>query len=193
MFFRKNLDSVSDEMLMRSVCNGDDKAFTALYNRYSGRMIRYFFRMLWQDENKSQDFVHDLFVKIIERPASFDVDKKFGTWIFSVAHNMCKNEYRKVNFRKGVERTMISETSTDETASAELDRQFLQKAISKAMERWEEDDRSLFVFRQELEMSFAEIASVLGVPEGTVRSRWFYLRKDLAGSFQEFKVMLKVI
>jgi RNA polymerase sigma-70 factor (ECF subfamily) len=192
MFFSKKSDT-SDEVLMREICSGDQKAFTALYHRYSTRMVKYFFRMLWQDEDKAQDFLHDLFVKIIERPEVFDTEKKFSTWIFSVAHNMCKNEYRKVSFRNAAHRTMVAEPATEETASAEIDRQFLQKAIARAMERWEENDRSLFVFRHELEMPFAEIGSVLGLQESTVRSRWFYLRKDLAGSFQQYKVLLKVI
>jgi RNA polymerase sigma-70 factor (ECF subfamily) len=65
------------------------------------------------------------------------------------------------------------------------------KVLDLALMRWEEDDRSLFVLRHELEMTFSEIAGVLNCPEGTVRSRWFYLRKGLAEQFQEFQSILK--
>src|SRR5262245_31137130 len=98
--FRNRLTRRSDEDLMRLVQQGASDAFAEIYWRYSTPMVRYFYRMLWKDQHKAQDFLHDLFLKIVERPEHFDVNKKFSTWLYSVAHNMCKNEYRKQQFRK---------------------------------------------------------------------------------------------
>ena len=189
--FLNRLTKKSDEELMLLIRQGEEHAFTELYHRYSKGMVRYFHRMLWKDENKAQDFLHDLFVKIIERPGSFDVSKKFSTWIYSVAHNMCKNEYRKVNFRQSVHLEQRGSDWSESRVLEDIDQKDFASLLEKAMQHWPEDDRSLFVFRHELEMSFPEIASVLGCPEGTARSRWFYLKKDLASRFQEFQIILK--
>ena len=51
--------------------------------------------MLWNDKEKAADFTQDLFLKVIEKVSSFNLDYCFKTWIFSIANNMCKNEYRK--------------------------------------------------------------------------------------------------
>jgi RNA polymerase sigma-70 factor, ECF subfamily len=181
----------SDEDLMRLIIEGEARAFTELYERYSKLMVRYFYRMLWKDENKAQDFLHDLFVRLIERPQLFNPDKKFSTWIYSVAHNMCKNEYRKQSFRAAAATGLLQNEAVDEKIDEEIDKASFMKTIDKAMREWPEDDRSLFVLRHELEMTFAEIAAVLTCPEGTVKSRWFYLRKNLAGQFHEFQMTLK--
>jgi len=175
---------------MRLISQGEGKALTELYLRYNKSMIRYFYRMLWKDDNKAQDFLHDLFVRIIERPETFNPERKFSTWIYSVAHNMCKNEYRKENFRASVAHKFQSNGVFEHAIDREIDHALFRKTIDKAMEGWNEDDRTLFVLRQELEMSVPEIAAVLSLPEGTVKSRWFYLRKALALQFHGFQTTL---
>ena len=86
----------SDENLMRAMARGDKRAFDEIYTRYADSLKRYFKRMLWQDELKAEDFVHDIFAKLIRKPDYFDVSRSFKTWVFSVACNMCKNEYKKL-------------------------------------------------------------------------------------------------
>ncbi len=74
--FSNYLARQADEELMRRVHNGDERALTIIYSRYSKKIVRYFHRMLWKDEAKAQDFLHDLFVKIIEKPQQFDTNRK---------------------------------------------------------------------------------------------------------------------
>ena len=92
--------TMSDEDLMIAISKGDKRAFDEIYERYSGPLMGYFMRMLWRDREKAEDFVHDLFAKIIRKPELFDPSRKFKTWVFSVANNMCKNEYKKQEVRK---------------------------------------------------------------------------------------------
>jgi RNA polymerase sigma-70 factor, ECF subfamily len=169
----------TDEQLMQLLAEGNSHALTELYTRYSPKLLRYFFRMLWKDEPKAQDFLHDLFLKIIANPQYFDRQKKFSTWIYSVAHNMCKNEYRRNAFRKSVtERDImhLSEVSIDPPSeSGEL-----KNMLGKALNDLEEDDRNLYALRFEAELSIEEISAMLDCPAGTVKSRLFYLKKKLA-------------
>ncbi|HYC86855.1 MAG TPA: sigma-70 family RNA polymerase sigma factor [Chryseosolibacter sp.] len=181
----------TDEELMRLIVQGEERAFTELYTRYSGMIVRYFHRMLWKDDNKAQDFLHDLFIRIIERPEIFDPERKFSTWIYSVAHNMCKNEYRKQNFRMAAASRLHTNGVMEPGMDEQIDQASFRKRLDGVIRLWHEDDKTLFVLRHELDMAFAEIGAVLDIPEGTVRSRWFALRKNLARKFSEFQITLK--
>jgi RNA polymerase sigma-70 factor (ECF subfamily) len=189
--FLNGFEKKSDEALMLLIRKGEERALTELYGRYSKLMIRYFFRMLWNDDEKAQDFLHDLFLKLIERPELFDDTKRFSTWIYSVAHNMCKNEYRKQQFRNLANKEILQQEFIESTIHEEMDGKQFRKLVDRAVAEWEEDDRSLFVFRHELDMTFVQISEVLSISEGTVKSRWFYLRKALAARLQEFQTILK--
>ena len=91
---------MTDESLMIAVSKGDQRAFDEIYQRYSSPLLGFFIRMLWKDREKAEDFVHDIFAKIIRKPELFDPKRSFKTWVYSVANNMCKNEYKKQEVRK---------------------------------------------------------------------------------------------
>lgn len=84
----------TDEQLLPAIVNGSSKAFNELYQRYHKRLLYYFFRMLGNNKDLAQDFLQEIFYKVIDKSHLIDPKRKFSTWIFSVAHNMCKNEYR---------------------------------------------------------------------------------------------------
>ena len=83
--FARELEQASDERLMELVRKGDEPAFAALYDRYQGRLMSYFHRMLWKDRERAQDFVQELFTKLAQRPESYDPSRPFSTWLFSVS------------------------------------------------------------------------------------------------------------
>ena len=66
--FRTDPKDLSDERLMELVVRGDERAFTVLFDRYQRKLLTYFHRMLWQDRERAEDFLQDLFTKISLRP-----------------------------------------------------------------------------------------------------------------------------
>lgn len=178
--FNRSLRSHSDEALMRLVADRDQRALTELYNRYASSLLRYFFRMLWKDEAMAQDFLHDLFLKIIRNPGSFDTARKFSTWIFSVANNMCKNEYRRQAMKDRVsaaEPEIFSFGIASSDASLSVD---FEAAILYALESLDEEEKNLYALRFEVELPLSEIAEMLQCPVGTIKSRIFNLKKKMA-------------
>lgn len=173
---------------MSRVVRGDKRAFDALYKRYSGALMRYFHRMLWRDKEKAEDFVQDFFVKIIKQPEAFDPKRKFSTWMYSVANNMCKNEYRRMEIRKPTEFESVSGIiiSDQPDAGKRIDRKLFMNSLSDELERMEETHRSVFVLRFEENLSIKEIADVLGISEGTVKSRIFYTLRKLADKLKVY-------
>ena len=91
---RANYKELDDELLMVKVSDGDSAAFSEIYDRYSTPLINYFYRMLWRDRERAEDFMQELFTKLIHKPHLYNPDRRFKTWMYSIANNMCKNEYR---------------------------------------------------------------------------------------------------
>ena len=87
---------------MRLLSEGKQRAFDELYERYAKKVHYFFWKMLGNDAEKADDFVQDLFLKLIEKPHLFQEEKKFSTWLYAVAGNMCKNEYRKTAVRNEI-------------------------------------------------------------------------------------------
>ena len=170
---------------------GDGRALEELYRRYAPLLLRYFYRMLWQDQNKAQDAVQDIFVKIIERPDRVDADRKFSTWIYAVAHNFCKNEYRRHLFRQSAMNGHKPEQTIPSHDGISIDHEAFLKKLEGILQEEGEDMRTMMVLRHELEMSFPEIASIVELPEGTVKSRLFYLKKRLASALEPYRIIIE--
>lgn len=190
--FTPSYCSFSDEKLMLTLSKGDKRAFDELYKRYSKPLKGYFMRMLWKNESKSEDFVHDLFVKIIHNPESFDANRSFKTWLYSVACNMCKNEYKKQEVRKGTTTGIdqfysISDKGVD--VLNEVQMSHFGSQFEKCMDELKSEHQEVFSLRHMDGLSIKEIAEVLEINEGTVKSRLFYATKQLADKLKEFNTV----
>lgn len=185
MFFN-SISKKSDEELMSLVQLGDSKAMTELYRRYSSKLLRYFYRMLYRKEAMAQDFLHDLFLRLIERGEQFKAGHRFSTWLYSIAHNMCKNEYRRQSLREFQNEDVIERVSED--LHEHFVKHEFRTALDRVLDQMDEDDKNLFVLRHELELTVEEISKMIDCPEGTVKSRLFYLKKKLANALAVFKV-----
>lgn len=185
--------SMTDEELMISTSKGDQRAFNELYDRYSSPLKGYFVRMLWKDQEKAEDFVHDIFAKIIRKPELFDPSRKFKTWVFSVANNMCKNEYKKQEVRKNTKKGLDGLYSLRDTSinvmSQVQDSQF-KTEFEICLDALDIKHSEVFKLRHIDGLSIKEIAEVLGISDGTVKSRLFYATKYLAKSLKEFNPIM---
>ena len=191
LFFNHDLKKLSDEALMEKASQGSERALEVIYHRYSQPLLRYFYRMLWQDKPKAEDFLHDLFIRILYNRTAFDSSRKFSTWLYSIAYNMCKNEYRRQAFRKQANSLIVISDHTHESVSNHLDQLAFQQKLDQVLCEEDEDVRAMFSLRFELEMEVSEIAHILQCPEGTVKSRLFYLKKRLASRLQHYKLVLE--
>lgn len=181
--------SMTDESLMVSLGKGDKRAFDELYDRYSGPLMGYFMRMLWRDREKAEDFVHDIFAKIIRKPEYFDPQRKFKTWIYSVANNMCKNEYKKHEVRKNTSSGLDSSYNVSDNASSvlsEVHESRFKSDFLESLDDLDEKHSEVFKLRHIEGLSIKEIAEVLEISDGTVKSRLFYATKYLAQSLEHY-------
>ncbi|MCR9100109.1 MAG: sigma-70 family RNA polymerase sigma factor [bacterium] len=170
----------TDEELMQRIQRGQESAFNALYDRYSQRMYRYFYRMLGQSAEMAHDFTQELFLKIIEQPEAFDTQRRFSTWFYAVAGNLVKNEYRRK--AKQPLQAPLEEANTASAsigALPDLDAEVRKAYIEKAVQALRPHHRECFLLRYQEGLAVQEISEIVDCPPGTVKSRLHYSLKKL--------------
>lgn len=187
MNFRRKNKTFTDSELMQQIVSGDHAAFSELYNRYKDRMYYYFYRMLNNSTENANDFVQELFMKIIAKPDSYNPAYAFHTWLYSVANNLCKNEYRRRGIRLEFQQYEASKPDIDFLNETIIEPQQMIEKIFQTLDQLGEEHRSAFLLRYREEFSIREVADILGLPEGTVKSRLFNARKILAEKLNYLK------
>jgi len=190
--FKNSYAKYSDEKLMGYIQRGDTSAFNELYQRYSKRLLFYFYRELGRDEAKAQDFLQEIFLKIVEKPGLFHTERSFSTWVFTVAYNMCKNEYRRLQVREIVKNNPDMDDVLQDCegeyhpSEKKVDQKTFEKALLTELDKIDDGHRTAFLLRHQQNLSIREIGEILGCSEGTVKSRLFYTTQKLAAKLKAF-------
>ena len=154
---------------MSLIQKGKEEAFNELYKRYSNRLLHFMYRMLGQNEAKAQDFLQDLFLKIVKHPEKFDIEKNFKTWVFTVAANQCKNSYRQQH-KTAVDIDQIAELSISDSSHT-IDNAAFKAELKERLNELHPVYKEVFILRHHEGLTLDEIAIVADCPLGTVKSR----------------------
>jgi RNA polymerase sigma-70 factor (ECF subfamily) len=183
---KKDIQSFSDESLIQLLASSRrNEALTEIHARYSKKALGFFLRMTKGNEDKSQDLVQDLFLRILEKHHLFDPKKRFYTWMFTIASNMVKTSFREKN-HEGIEEGSKEFDFHFDLTDNQMDREIFQRSLKEAIEQLHEHHRMAFILRYMEEMSVKEIAEIIDQPEGTVKSRLFYATKKITQSLNEY-------
>jgi RNA polymerase sigma-70 factor (ECF subfamily) len=182
--------SQSDEQAMWRVQTADDHAaFARLVERWEAPIQRLCARMTG-DLHRAEDLAQEAFARVFSRRRDYEPSSRFSTWLWRIAINLCHDELRRRQRRP--EGSLADSTSeedpsgTDQLASPSLTpsevAERLEEAewVRQALLRLPETQRTVVVLRHYEGLKFAEIAEVLGIPEGTVKSRMFEALERLA-------------
>ena len=177
----KPFSSLTDDELMQRVSSkDDDRAFGELYRRQARRLMGFFFRQLNGDEALAADLTQDAFMRVWTARDKFS-GTNFRTWMFTISYNLLKNHYRHDEHQKEYE--SFSKQTQEEVADnhivEQIDNDAFDQALRKTLETLPAESRLLFSFRFEEELTVPEIADLMGLPEGTVKSRLHTLTQTL--------------
>jgi RNA polymerase sigma-70 factor, ECF subfamily len=172
--------SLSDEDLMARVAEDDERAFAELVRRFQGRLTNLVSRLL-NDRECADDLAQEVFVRVYMHRRNYRQGSKLSTWVFTIAANLAKNEIRRrVRRRNWFSLDALQEVLRDsamvladqgEGQERGLEREQLQEAVGRAIATVPEKYRLALVLRDIEGLAYEEIADVLGIPGGTVRSR----------------------
>src|SRR5947208_3282707 len=172
--------SLSDEDLMARVGEDDERAFTELVGRYQSRVTNLVSRVL-NDRECADDLAQEVFVRVFVHRRNYRRGSKLSTWVFTIAANLAKNEIRRrVRRRNWFSLDALQEVLKDSAAvladptegrERTLEREQFQQEIGRAIATIPEKYRLSLVLRDIEGLAYEEIAEVLAIPGGTVRSR----------------------
>ena len=184
-----------DARLVARTQAGDPAAFDALVVKYSPRLYGLVYNMTSNHED-TNDLLQDIFAKAYRSIAGFRGNSAFYTWIHSIAVNMTINFLKKRGRRMhmslddidsgiGNDKEFIELTSSTNPVR-EADLSELQVRLNEAMMKLSYEHRAVVTMFDIQGMPHAEIAKILGISEGTVRSRLFYAHRQLQNYLEEF-------
>lgn len=173
----QKLLGISDEQLMRRIASDDDEsAFTNLMGRWQAAIQHLCFRMTG-DPHRAEDITQETFSRVYTHRKAYQAEHRFSTWLWRIALNLCYDELRSAQRREQLWSDPEDESrlpflaspapSPDGRAVQSEEGNLVRSALNDLPEHY----RSVLVLRHYQDLKFHEIAEILEIPEGTVKSR----------------------
>lgn len=171
--------------------DGDNKAFGKLVERYQKKVYGLAFGILRNRED-AWDVAQEAFVKAYKNLGSYEGSAAFYTWLYRIAYNLSLDTLRSKARRDTVEldddtrEAVGEEGARPEHPADTVARRELAEVVTKAMSKLTEKHRAIIVLREIEGLSYEEMAEVLQISKGTVMSRLFHARRNLAALVQPY-------
>lgn len=128
----------------------------------------------------AEDLTQEVFLKAFRNAGSFQDESAIYTWLYSIARNTCHDAMRRLKIKRRLGLDRESEPRTEQWESPDdndplVDRED-HRLLRQALGRLPGKQRELIVFKDLQEMTYADIGNIIGIPEGTVKSRLFKAR-----------------
>ncbi len=170
----------SDEQLVREAAAGSGPAFSALYDRHVAGVARALASFAGPDADLLDDLVQDVFLRVVGHLAAWEPTHPFTHWLYTIALNVGRNHVRK----HGQATRLDVEVLNDLAAPAQGD-PVTAVALMRLVAQLPEAMRQVVSLRIGPELPFGEIAELLGIPEGTARSRMHHAIRLLREKFED--------
>jgi len=173
---------------------GDERAFEVLYWRHQRGIFNFISHFIGESGNQAEELLQDVFLKVVKASKRYEPSAKFTTWLYQIARNGCIDHFRKMKHRKTTslaqpidsEEEMVLESTiagTDPSPEKAARISEVAQVLEEAIAALPEDQKEVFLMREDLNLSFAEISELIGCPVNTAKSRMRYalehLRKTL--------------
>jgi len=167
----------SDEDLMAAVASGDEAALAALIDRYAASVHAYLQRHSGNRED-ADDLLQETWLRVARSARSFDTARRFRSWIYGIATNLARDLFRRRLTRQRALRDLAAQPPAASGADS-VDRGELRARIAELPENM----RAVLLLRYYEGMSEAEMAEVLDIPRGTIKSRLHAALRRLRGEY----------
>ena len=159
---------------VRAAAAGDVRAFEELVRTYQVHVWR-FLKHLLGDHDLAEDLTQETFIRVYRRLDGFRFQAKFSTWVFQVARNVAVDSLRASARRRRIVEAVEPAPPTPDAAT--------RVEVATAIATLTPKLREAFVLVEAQGLTYREAGQVLGVPEGTVKSRVFHAREGLVRWF----------
>lgn len=186
-----------DRELVERAQAGETEAFDLLVRKYTPKLYALVFNLTANHED-TNDLLQDIFARAYRNLKRFEGRSSFYTWIYSISVNLTLNFLKKRNRDRrkvslddreasGEENRMAPEAGPSSDPLREVELHELNEKLSAALQRLSNDHRAVVTMFDIMGISHKEIAEIMGVSAGTVRSRLFYAHRQLQNYLEEFR------
>jgi RNA polymerase sigma-70 factor (ECF subfamily) len=188
---------MTDEALMAAYQKGDLAAFGELVARHEKRLWN-FLRRFVRDKATAEDLLQEVFLRVVKSAAEWQPSAKVSTWLFTIARNLCTDQARRAEFRQtesldqakaGEDGSGLRRIDRIAANSGDAEKEAMGREIAAlvdcAVDELPVEQREVFLMREVMDMSFAEIAAQVGASEPTVKSRMRYALQRLRSKLGE--------
>jgi len=175
-----DVQKLTDQELIKTYLNGQDKAFEVLLKRHKDKIYTSIYLFV-KDTEKANDIFQDVFIKIVDtlRKGKYNHEGKFLQWAMRISYNMCVD-----NFRRNKRRTKVSATETfdifdvleckDENMETTMIKSQMHQRVRKLVDQLPPEQKEVVILRHYADMSFKEISQLTRVSINTALGRMRY-------------------
>lgn len=174
----------SDKDLIARIAGQDQQAIEVLFARYQVRVFRFIQRRV-RSEAVAEELTNEVFMEVWRSAARFEGRSSLSSWMLGIAHNKAVSMLRKRRDDELEDEAALSiedDADDPEVTAQKTDKGALLRAC---LERLSDDHKTIVDLVYYQEMSIAEVAEIVGIPENTVKTRMFYARKKLSEFLKE--------
>ena len=195
-----NATLVSDHDLVTRAQQGSEKAYRELLGRYQRPVFSIIFRMI-RDREQAEDLAQETFVRVFNHIGRYDPRYKFSSWIFKIATNLTIDWIRRKELKtvsidgsrnavtsEEAEATAITIVSEDENPEELLEAKELGAEIEEAIGKLRPEYRAAILLRHVEGREYQEIAEIMALPLGTVKTYIHRGRNELRETLQHLRV-----
>lgn len=195
---------MTDKVLIERFLGGDINAFNMLVWRWEKPILNFIYRHIGNEET-AQDICQLVFIRVFKKVKTLRERQKFSPWIYRIALNLCRDEYKKKGNRHliSIENNPSNYNSSnnqnsllDEKIQTPEDlchQQTVSTLLKEALMTLPEEQRIIIIMKQYQGLKFIEIADILKQPVNTIKSRLYYGLRALRKYFEESKVNKEVL
>ncbi|MCX7995949.1 MAG: RNA polymerase sigma factor [candidate division WOR-3 bacterium] len=165
----------SEKDLIEGIINGDEKSCAKVLNLYKGRIFSYVLRLV-KNYDDAEEITFEVFIKFFNSIDKFDPARKISAWLFSIAHNLVIDFFRK----NKIEYEYLDERHQDPDYTIEKYEKAKKMAmVEDALQKLTSLDREIVILFHKEGMSYHEISRILNLPVTTIKTRLHRARNRL--------------
>jgi len=170
--------TLSDEVLMSAVRDGDVTKLGLLFDRYHGALFDFFCRLAG-NRTVAEDLVQDVFFRILKYRQTYRAESHFKTWMFHIARNARFDHLKKHRGEVGFPEEGFDIPSRGPHPNQQFEQDQETELLKRALAKLPDDRRELLMLARYQEMKYEEIAQLLGVDAGAIKVRVHRATKEL--------------
>jgi RNA polymerase sigma-70 factor, ECF subfamily len=184
---------LTDNELVSLVCKESPERYAEIIERYQGKLFAYLYRLVG-NRDEAEDLLQDVFIKAYRNLQSYDLERKFSSWIYRIAHNEAVNYIKRKSLKRFISWEDISSTkdklessNTEDGAEDVWIRKETNDEVDQAINRLPIKYKQVLLLRYFSEKSYEEISEILGKPVNTVGTLINRAKKKLSEEMDKLK------